>query len=39
MEADMKRDVIKSDTAAVSIPELDLELSHGALGGIYTTAR
>ena len=33
----MKRDVIKSDTACIEIPELELELSHGSLGGIYTT--
>lgn len=34
---DLKRDVLKSDSAAVSIPELDLELSCGTLGGMYTT--
>jgi zinc finger protein len=34
---DMKRDVLKSDTAMIVIPELDLELSHGTLGGLYTT--
>jgi zinc finger protein len=38
-EMDMKRDVIKSDTASIEIPELELELSHGSLGGIYTTVR
>lgn len=36
---DMKRDVIKSDTAMLEIPELELEMSHGSLGGIYTTVR
>jgi zinc finger protein len=36
---DLKRDVIKSDTASVEVPELELELSHGSLGGVYTTVR
>ncbi|CBK24796.2 uncharacterized protein [Blastocystis hominis] len=34
---DLRRDVLKSDTAAVYIPELDLELEAGSLGGMYTT--
>ena len=34
---DMKRDVLKSDSAMVTIPEIDLELQHGTLGGVYTT--
>ncbi|XP_024030150.1 zinc finger protein ZPR1 [Morus notabilis] len=34
---DLSRDVIKSDTAGVKIPELDLELASGTLGGIVTT--
>jgi zinc finger protein len=34
---DLKRDVLKSDSAMVTIPELDLELAHGTLGGVYTT--
>ena len=34
---DLTRDVLKSDSAMVSIPELDLELQHGTLGGVYTT--
>lgn len=29
--------MFKSETAGVSIPELDLELCHGTLGGVYTT--
>lgn len=33
----MKRDVFKSETCGVSIPELDIELIHGTLGGVYTT--
>ncbi|XP_078434019.1 uncharacterized protein LOC144705292 [Wolffia australiana] len=35
--ADLSRDVIKSDNAAVSIPELELELTSGTLGGLVTT--
>ena len=35
--SDMTRDVLKSDSAMVKIPELDLELQHGTLGGVYTT--
>jgi zinc finger protein len=34
---DLSRDLLKSDTAAVYIPELDLELQHGTLGGMFTT--
>lgn len=34
---DLSRDVIKSDTAGVKIPELDLELTSGTLGGVVTT--
>eukprot|EP01018_Ginkgo_biloba_P002471 Gb_23393 [translate_table: standard] len=34
---DLSRDVIKSDTASVIIPELDLELEPGTLGGLVTT--
>ncbi|PKA61003.1 hypothetical protein AXF42_Ash020811 [Apostasia shenzhenica] len=34
---DLSRDVIKSDTASVKVPELDLELASGTLGGIVTT--
>ncbi|KAK6917036.1 Zinc finger, ZPR1-type [Dillenia turbinata] len=34
---DLSRDVIKSDTASVHVPELDLELTSGTLGGIVTT--
>lgn len=34
---DLSRDVIKSDTAGVIIPELQLELASGTLGGIVTT--
>jgi zinc finger protein len=31
------RDCLKADSAMVMLPELDLELSHGTLGGLYTT--
>ncbi|KAK9279890.1 hypothetical protein L1049_013573 [Liquidambar formosana] len=34
---DLSRDVIKSDTAGVTVPELDLELTSGTLGGVVTT--
>ncbi|KAF9620530.1 hypothetical protein IFM89_013151 [Coptis chinensis] len=34
---DLNRDVIKSDYASVTIPELDLELGSGTLGGMVTT--
>ncbi|KAI4370309.1 hypothetical protein MLD38_018672 [Melastoma candidum] len=34
---DLSRDVIKSDTASVRVPELDLELASGTLGGVVTT--
>ncbi|ONK56408.1 uncharacterized protein A4U43_C10F8230 [Asparagus officinalis] len=34
---DLSRDVIKSDTASVIVPELDLELASGTLGGMVTT--
>ncbi|RLN97950.1 hypothetical protein BBJ28_00008634 [Nothophytophthora sp. Chile5] len=33
----LDRDVLKSDSAAVNIPEIELEMSHGSLGGLYTT--
>jgi zinc finger protein len=35
--ADLRRDVIKAETARVAIPELDLEVSTGSLGGLITT--
>ncbi|CAL5364138.1 unnamed protein product [Camellia sinensis] len=34
---DLSRDVIKSDTASVEVPELDLVLTSGTLGGVMTT--
>lgn len=34
---DLTRDVIKSDTAMVMVPELELELAPGTLGGLVTT--
>ena len=34
---DLKRDVLKSDTSSITIPEIDLELVAGTLGGKYTT--
>lgn len=34
---DLNRDVFKSDTTFVAIPEIDLELQPGTLGSVYTT--
>ena len=34
---DLTRDVLKSDTCSLSIPELDLDVGYGALGGRFTT--
>jgi zinc finger protein len=36
-EEDLKREVLLSNTAGISIPEIELELEDGGLGGIYTT--
>ncbi|XP_067826922.1 zinc finger protein ZPR1 [Heptranchias perlo] len=35
--SDMSRDLLKSETCSVSIPELDFELGMGILGGKFTT--
>ncbi|KAJ4821463.1 Zinc finger protein ZPR1 [Rhynchospora pubera] len=34
---DLSRDVIKADSAGVKVPELELELTSGTLGGLVTT--
>lgn len=34
---DLARDVLKSDTCALSIPELELEIGYAALSGRFTT--
>ena len=34
---DLSRDVIKSADASITIPEIDLELAPGTLGGLFTT--
>jgi len=34
---DLTRDILKSDTCAVCIPEFELELEEGTLGGKFTT--
>jgi len=34
---DLSRDVLKSDTANAFIPEVDIEVTHGSLGGKFTT--
>lgn len=36
-QEDLEREVLKSDTAGIAIPELDLELEEGGLDGLYTT--
>ncbi|KAJ5469036.1 Zinc fingerZPR1-type [Penicillium sp. IBT 31633x] len=36
-EVDLSRDILKSDTAALLSPELDLEVQPGTLGGRFTT--
>lgn len=36
-DIDLARDVLKSDTCSMSIPELDLEVGPGALSGRFTT--
>ncbi|XP_039140216.1 zinc finger protein ZPR1-like [Dioscorea cayenensis subsp. rotundata] len=36
-KGDLSRDVIKADTASVKVPEVELELTSGTLGGIVTT--
>ena len=35
--ADLQRDVLKSESASVSVPELELEVTTGTLGGLVTT--
>jgi zinc finger protein len=35
--ADLDRDVLKSDTAGIEIPEIDLYLQEGGHNGVYTT--
>ncbi|KAL0569514.1 nucleolar zinc-finger protein [Marasmius crinis-equi] len=34
---DMSRDILKSETAGLTIPEIDLVLTHGTLGSQFTT--
>jgi zinc finger protein len=34
---DLRRDLLKGDSAGLVIPELDIEMEPGSLGGIYTT--
>lgn len=35
-EQDLKRDVFKSETASLRIPEIELEMCTGTLGGVFT---
>ncbi|KAJ2924470.1 hypothetical protein H1R20_g12618, partial [Candolleomyces eurysporus] len=34
---DLSRDILKSETAGLEIPEIELTLTHGTLGGRFTT--
>jgi ZPR1 zinc finger protein len=36
-DEDLSREILKSDTAGIQIPEIGLELQEGGLGGMYTT--
>ena len=36
-EGDLRRDLFKSESAIIIIPEVPLELTLGDIGGIYTT--
>lgn len=36
-DGDLKRDLFKSETCFVAIPQIELELDYGTLGGVYTT--
>lgn len=36
-KGDFRRDVLKSDTAVLELPELELVLEMGTLGSMYTT--
>jgi len=35
--ADLSRDILKSETCGLSVPEIELELTQGSLGGRFTT--
>ncbi len=34
---DMRRDILKSETSSVHIPEWELNMEKGTMGGMYTT--
>jgi len=36
-EDDIRRDLFKSETCALKIPNIDFEMDFGTLGGVYTT--
>lgn len=36
-ELDLNRDILKSDTASIEIPEIELEMGMGSLGSLFTT--
>lgn len=35
--ADLKRNVFKSETSSLQIPEIELEMCTGSLGAVFTT--
>lgn len=36
-DEDLKRDLFKSETCSLRIPDIDFEIDYGTLGGVYTT--
>lgn len=36
-KSDLEREILKSDTAGISIPEIEMEMNEGGLNGVYTT--
>jgi zinc finger protein len=36
-KSDLEREILKSDTAGVAIPEIEMEMNEGGLNGVYTT--
>ncbi len=36
-EEDLQRNLYKSETCGLKIPELEIEMSYGSLGGVYST--
>lgn len=36
-KSDLEREILKSDTAGIAIPEIEMEMNEGGLNGVYTT--